>query len=58
MRIGICGGTFDPFHRGHLHPVLAAREVIGWNRIIYVPAYVQPFKTARATASAPPVRAR
>lgn len=52
MRIGICGGTFDPFHRGHLHPVLAAREMIGWDRIIYVPAYVQPFKTDRATASA------
>lgn len=51
MRIGICGGTFDPFHYGHLHPVLAAREAIGWDRIIYVPAYVQPFKTARATAS-------
>jgi nicotinate-nucleotide adenylyltransferase len=52
MRIGICGGTFDPFHCGHLHPVLAAREAIGWDRIIYVPAYVQPFKTDRATASA------
>ena len=51
MRIGICGGTFDPFHRGHLHPVLAARETMGWNRIIFVPAYVQPFKTKQATAS-------
>lgn len=52
MRIGICGGTFDPFHRGHLHPVLAACETVGWDRIVYVPAYVQPFKTNRATASA------
>jgi nicotinate-nucleotide adenylyltransferase len=51
MRIGICGGTFDPFHRGHLHPVLAARETLGWDRIIYVPAFVQPFKSEQATAS-------
>lgn len=52
MRIGICGGTFDPFHRGHLHPVLAAREAVGWDRILYIPALVQPFKTKRSTASA------
>ena len=51
MRIGICGGTFDPFHRGHLHPVLAARETMEWDRIIYVPAFVQPFKSKEATAS-------
>jgi len=51
MRIGICGGTFDPFHRGHLHPVLAARETMEWDRIIYVPAFVQPFKSKQATAS-------
>jgi nicotinate-nucleotide adenylyltransferase len=51
MRIGICGGTFDPFHRGHLHPVLAARETMGWDRIVYVPAFRQPFKGEQATAS-------
>jgi nicotinate-nucleotide adenylyltransferase len=51
MRIGICGGTFDPFHRGHLHPVLAARETLEWDRIVYVPAFVQPFKSEQAAAS-------
>ena len=51
MRIGICGGTFDPFHHGHLHPVLAARETMEWDRIIFVPAFVQPFKTKQAAAS-------
>ncbi len=51
MRIGICGGTFDPFHCGHLHPVLAARETMGWDRIVYVPAFVQPFKSEQAAAS-------
>src|SRR5437773_9862084 len=51
MRIGICGGTFDPFHRGHLEPILAARQAMGWDRLIYVPAAQQPFKPGRATAS-------
>jgi nicotinate-nucleotide adenylyltransferase len=45
MRIGICGGTFDPFHRGHLDPVLAVREAMQWDRVIYIPAWRQPFKT-------------
>ncbi len=45
MRIGICGGTFDPFHRGHLDTVLAARETMQWDRVVYIPAWRQPFKT-------------
>ncbi len=45
MKIGICGGTFDPFHRGHLDPVLAVRERVQWDRVLYIPAHVQPFKT-------------
>jgi nicotinate-nucleotide adenylyltransferase len=51
MRIGICGGTFDPFHRGHLEPVLAVRGALGWDRLLYVPAARQPFKTGRSAAS-------
>jgi nicotinate-nucleotide adenylyltransferase len=51
MRIGICGGTFDPFHRGHLEPILAARTTMEWDRVLYVPAFVQPFKQRRETAS-------
>jgi len=51
MNIGICGGTFDPFHRGHLDPILAVRSLMRWDRAIYIPAFVQPFKTERSTAS-------
>ena len=51
MNIGICGGTFDPFHRGHLEPVLAIRREMSWDRIIYVPAWRQPFKTDRQSSS-------
>ena len=51
MHIGICGGTFDPFHRGHLEPVLHARDEMQWDRVLYVPAWKQPFKSDRETAS-------
>jgi len=51
MKIGICGGTFDPFHRGHLEPVLAARESMQWDRVLYFVAYRQPFKEKGGSAS-------
>jgi nicotinate-nucleotide adenylyltransferase len=51
MRIAICGGTFDPFHRGHLEPIVAVRGAMGWDRVIYIPAYRQPFKLDRDAAS-------
>jgi nicotinate-nucleotide adenylyltransferase len=51
MHIAIVGGTFDPFHRGHLEPVLHARGAMRWDRVVYVPAWKQPFKQDRVTAS-------
>ncbi|HEV7919490.1 MAG TPA: nicotinate (nicotinamide) nucleotide adenylyltransferase [Thermoanaerobaculia bacterium] len=51
MKIGLCGGTFDPFHRGHLDPILAVRGRMQWDQIIYIPAYIQPFKQEQATVS-------
>jgi len=51
MRIAICGGTFDPFHRGHLEPVLAVRGDMQWDRVLYIPAWRQPFKLDQNTAS-------
>lgn len=51
MRIAICGGTFDPFHRGHLEPIVAVREEMNWDRVLYIPAYRQPFKQERVTVS-------
>lgn len=51
MRIAICGGTFDPIHRGHIEPVLEARDRFGWDRVLYVTAFQQPLKgSSRASA--------
>lgn len=51
-RIALFGGTFDPFHRGHVEPVRAVFDTFGWSRVIYIPAWVQPFKTGQVTSSA------
>lgn len=51
LRIALCGGTFDPFHLGHLRAPLHVRGEFGWDRIIYVPAWKQPFKLDRETTS-------
>jgi len=50
-RVAICGGTFDPFHRGHLEPILQIRSLFGWDRLVFLPARVQPFKTAIPASS-------
>lgn len=44
MKIGILGGTFNPIHIGHLIIAEEAREKLGLERIIFVPAYLPPHK--------------
>ena len=46
--IGLLGGTFDPFHDGHLALARAARDQLGLERILVVPAAVPPHKQDRA----------
>ena len=44
--LGIMGGTFDPIHVGHLAVAEAAREVLGLDRVLFVPAGEPPHKPA------------
>ncbi len=50
-KIGILGGSFDPFHKGHLSIAKAAMKECGLSQIILLPARVQPFKVGRTMAS-------
>jgi nicotinate-nucleotide adenylyltransferase len=45
--IGILGGTFDPFHLGHLGLARAARDKLGLERVLVVPAASPPHKPGR-----------
>jgi nicotinate-nucleotide adenylyltransferase len=42
--VGVLGGTFDPIHHGHLAIAEEAREALGLERILFVPAAASPFK--------------
>ena len=52
MRIGVFGGTFDPPHVGHLLAAVDAFEALSLDKLIFMPAALQPLKLA-APASAP-----
>jgi nicotinate-nucleotide adenylyltransferase len=52
VRLGIFGGTFDPPHVGHLLAASDAFEHLELDRLVFVPAAVQPLKAGRS--SAPP----
>jgi len=52
VRIGVFGGTFDPPHVGHLLAASDAYEALTLDRLLFVPAGVQPFKVGAVHATA------
>ena len=44
-RVGIFGGTFDPIHYGHLRVAEEVREMLTLEKVVFIPAYVQPLKS-------------
>jgi nicotinate-nucleotide adenylyltransferase len=49
--LGIMGGTFDPIHVGHLAVAEEARDALGLERILFVPAGQPPHKPAEAVSA-------
>ncbi len=45
--VGILGGTFDPIHHGHLVIAEEAREALGLEQVLFVPAASPPHKPGR-----------
>ena len=50
--LGILGGTFDPIHHGHLLIAEEAREALGLERVLLVPAAVPPHKPGQPVTDA------
>lgn len=46
----IYGGSFDPIHKGHIALADHAVRECGIDKLIFMPAYVSPFKQNRKTA--------
>lgn len=44
-KIGIFGGSFDPIHKGHIEIAQFMFDELSLDKLIFVPAYQNPFKT-------------
>ena len=44
MKTGILGGTFDPVHNGHVLIAETARDILGLDEVLFVPAGQPVFK--------------
>ncbi len=44
MKLGLYGGSFDPIHHGHLILAREAREQLGLDRVLFIPAAHSPHK--------------
>ena len=51
-RYGIIGGTFDPIHNAHLYIAYEAKEQLGLEKVIFMPAGKQPLKTEKKVTPA------
>src|SRR6185503_14708684 len=49
--LGVFGGTFDPIHFAHLAVAQEAAEVLGLERILFIPAGRPPHKLDREITS-------
>lgn len=52
MRIGLLGGSFDPPHNGHLLAAGDAYDALALDRLVFIPAAVQPLKAGQESAPA------
>ncbi len=51
MRLAVLGGSFNPVHNGHLSLAKDVHEILGYDRILLVPANYPPHKSLAAGAT-------
>ncbi|MDA8104435.1 MAG: nicotinate-nucleotide adenylyltransferase [Nitrospiraceae bacterium] len=45
MKIGVFGGTFNPIHYGHLRAAEETREILGLDKVFFIPSGNPPLKS-------------
>ena len=48
IELGIYGGTFSPVHNGHIHAANCFYDTLKLDRMLVIPAYLPPHKSADA----------
>ncbi|MDR1748504.1 MAG: nicotinate (nicotinamide) nucleotide adenylyltransferase [Spirochaetaceae bacterium] len=48
MKLAMFGGSFNPVHIGHLFLAEEVRVICGYDLVLFIPAYISPFKPAEA----------
>ncbi|HSE83500.1 MAG TPA: nicotinate-nucleotide adenylyltransferase [Thermodesulfobacteriota bacterium] len=51
IKVGLLGGTFNPIHLGHLRAAEEVREILGLEKIYFIPASIPPHKDPLEVAS-------
>ncbi|HAH79571.1 MAG TPA: nicotinate (nicotinamide) nucleotide adenylyltransferase, partial [Ruminococcaceae bacterium] len=51
-KIAILGGTFNPIHNGHLHLAGCFAKLLGVQKVLLIPTYLPPHKSAPDLAPA------
>jgi nicotinate-nucleotide adenylyltransferase len=51
MKIGVFGGTFNPVHYGHLRAAEEVREILGLEKVLFVPSGNPPLKDTDLAAA-------
>lgn len=52
MKLAILGGSFNPFHNGHLALAKAVYKEYAYDKIAIIPAFISPFKQESADSAA------
>ncbi len=50
VKVGIFGGTFNPPHVGHLRLAEEVASFHGLSRVVFIPCFIPPHKSAQGTA--------
>jgi len=50
MKIGLYGGSFNPVHNEHVNIAIAAKRLLGLDKLIVIPAFIAPLKSGTMSA--------